>query len=134
MLKFVQNPVNVGFLYNFLYQGCFHVKVATPRVLNFNVVYRYSSAGCNAGYIGKTFRHLHVRIFELKGVSCLAGNHFDRPSFRAIREHNMSCVPITSDGFQILARGNTDIELLIKESLFIADQRSILNSNISSLE
>ena len=46
----------------------------------------------------------------------------------------MSCAPIALDGFRILARGNTDIELLIKESLLIADQRPILNSNISSLE
>lgn len=112
----------------------FHVKDATPRVLKSNVVYRYSCAGCNAGYIGKTSRHLHVRICEHKGVSCLTGKHFDRPSFSAIREHSMSCAPIALDGFQILARGNTDIELLIKESLLIADQRPILNSNISSLE
>ena len=65
---------------------------------------------------------------------CSQKKHFDRPSFSAIREHSMSCAPIALDGFQILARGNTDIELLIKESLLIADQRPILNSNISSLE
>ena len=110
------------------------MKDATPRVLKSNVVYRYSCAVCNAGYFGKTSGHLHVRICEHKGVSCLTGKHFDRPSFSAIREHSMSCAPIALDSFQILARGNTDIGLLIKESLLIADQRPILNSNISSLE
>ena len=77
---------------------------------------------------------IHVRICEHKGVSCLTGKHFDRPSFSAIREHSMSCASIALDGFQILAVGNTDIELLIKESLSIADQWPTLNSNISSLE
>ena len=110
----------------------FHVKDATPRVLKSNVVYRYFCADCNAGYIGKTSRHFHVRICEHKVVSCLTGKYFDRPSFSAIREHSMSFAPIALDGFQILARGNTDIELLINESLLIADQRPILNSNISS--
>ena len=99
----------------------FHVKDATPRVLKSNVVYCYSCAGCNAGYIGKTSRHLHVRICEHKGVSCLTGKHFDRPSFSVIREHSMLYAPIALDGFQILAWGNTDTELLIKESLLIAD-------------
>ena len=112
----------------------FHVKDATPRVLKSNMVYRYSRAGCNAGYIGKTSCHFHVRICEHKGVSCLTGKHFDRPSFSTIREHSMSNALIALDGFRILAKGNTDIELLIKESLLIADQRPILNSNISSLE
>ena len=95
---------------------------------------KVDSAGCNAGYIGKTYRHLHVRICEHRGVSCLTGKHFDRPSFGAIREHSMSCAPIALDGFQILARGNTDTKLLIKESLLIAGQRPVLNCNISSLE
>ena len=110
------------------------MKDATQRVLKSNVVYCYSCAGCNAGYIEKTSSHLHVRICEHKGVSCLTGKHFDRPSFSAIRKHSMSCAPIALDGFQILVRGNTDIELLIKESLLIANQWPILNSNISSLE
>ena len=109
----------------------FYVMDATPRVLKSNVVYRYSCAGCNAGYIRKTSRHLHVRICEHKGVSCLIGKHFDRPSFSTIREHSMSCARIGLDSFRILARGNTDIELSIKESFLIADQRPILNSNIS---
>ena len=81
-----------------------------------------------------SYIYVHVRICERKGVSRLTGKHFDRPSFSAVREHSMSCASIALDGFQILARGNTDIELLIKESLLIADQRPILNSNISSLE
>ena len=48
----------------------FHVKDATPRVLKSKVVYRYSCAGCNAGYIGKlpaTFmlEFVSLRVFHV---------------------------------------------------------------------
>ena len=57
----------------------FRVKDITPYVLKSNIVYDYSYAGCSASYIGKTSRHLHVRICEHMGVSSLTNSSLLTP-------------------------------------------------------
>ena len=112
----------------------FHVKDITPYVLKSNVVYKYSCAGCSASYSRKTFRHLHVRICEHMGVSNLINSSLLTPLYNAIHEHSKACSKIVCNSFKIIANGNNDIELLIKESLLIKDYHPSLNNNNSSFE
>ena len=111
----------------------FRVKNITPYVLKSNV-YKYSCAGCSASYIGKTSRHLHVRICEHMGISNLTNSSRLTPPFSAMHEHSKACTKIVSNSFKIIANGNSDIELLIKESLLIEDYHPSLNNNNSSFE
>ena len=101
----------------------FRVKDITPYVLKSNVVYKYSCAGCCVSNIGKTSRHLHVRICEHMGVSNLTNSSRLTPPYSAIHEHSKACTKICSNSF--------NIELLIKESLLIKDYRPSLNNNNS---
>ena len=41
-----------------------------------------------------------------------------------MHEHSKACTKIDSNSFKIIAKGNSDIELLIKESLLIKDYRT----------
>ena len=41
-------------------------------------IYNFTYGSCNASYIGKTFRHMRVRISELQGVSPRTGKHLKR--------------------------------------------------------
>jgi len=114
----------------------FRLKDRTPFDLQSNVVYKYTCAACNGCYIGKTSRHLRHRVAEHKGVSHLTGNTMKTQVHSNIRDHSLHCPNSTCNiqNFKILARGTSDLELLIKERLSIDRVKPALNGNSGALE
>ena len=81
--------------------------------------------------LGKLPRYLHVRICEHMGELNLTNSSLLTPPYSAIHEHSKACTTIFSNGLKKKQNGNSDIELLIKESLLIKDYRPSLNNNSS---
>ena len=88
------------------------------------IVYRASCWDCDAFYIGKTKRRLHVRKTE---------------HFKALTQiGHASAVAISSghnikwDHFEILACSQCDLQCKIKETLLIGDLKPALNENVGS--
>ena len=107
----------------------FKVKDATPRNLLSSVVYQVTCS-CNARYIGKTIRHIEVRLNEHKksiGLSEQSRSH--------IQEHvARTGHAIDFSKFQILGKAKTDYRLKIFESLMIKSKTPELNNNDTSVQ
>jgi len=90
----------------------------------------------NVILIGQTARHLRHRIAEHAGVSHLTGNIMKSQFHSNIRDHCSQCIgsECSASHFKILARGSTDLELLIKERLLINRHKPQINGNIGSFE
>ena len=102
----------------------FSLKCQTPKQLLSNVVYKYTClCDTNITYIGKTKRHMAVRILEhLK--------YEDVKPESEIKSHLGSCNVCKSsslDNFEILQKCKTDDEAKIKEAMFILKQNPSLN-------
>ena len=97
-----------------------------------SLIYKFNYNICNSIYVDKTTRHLAVRISEHMGVLYRTLLPLSSPPFSAIREHlNISDhenYSITPEQFKIIARGQNDLELLIKESLLIKHLKPNLNN------
>ena len=114
----------------------FRLKDVTPLELRSCVVYEYTCAECHSSYIGQTSRHLRHRIAEHKGVSHLTDRVMKSQSHSSIRDHCLHCngADCSLRNFKILATGSTDLELLVKERLFINQRKPALNGNSGSFE
>ena len=114
----------------------FKTKDATPLMLRSCVVYKFTCANCQAGYIGQTSRHLCHRIAEHKGVSHLTEKVMKNKVHSNIRDHLNVCPgsTIKAENFQVLATGSSEQTLLIKERLLINRLRPSLNGNAGSTE
>jgi hypothetical protein len=112
----------------------FRVKDITPVDLRSRVIYQYTCAICQNSYIGQTSRHLRHRISEHKGVSHLTGNVVKNKVHSNIREHSSHCngSDCSPANFRILASGNNEQELLIKERLLITFKKPSINGNVGS--
>ena len=80
--------------------------------------------------MGKTTRHLSVRVSEHIGESYRTGSTLASPPFSAIRDHSQSHInhKITHNQFKVIATTNSDSELLIKESILIKQIQPSLNN------
>ena len=109
-------------LKTFQVQKYFSLKDETPLALQENVVYLFAgSCDKNQTYIGKTKRHLAIRVREH-----LSGNS-------AIREHISSCNACNHsaiENFNILSHGSNDFDNKVKEALYIRKQRPLLNKHL----
>ena len=114
----------------------FRTKDSTPFELRSHVIYRYTCAECNSSYVGQTTRHLRHRIAEHTGTSHLTGKTMKAKVHSSIREHCSRCPgsECISQNFKILARGSTELELLVKERLLINREKPVLNGNCGSFE
>jgi hypothetical protein len=114
----------------------FRLKDVTPFELQSHIVYEYTCAICQYSYIGQTMRHLHHRIAEHAGVSHLTGNEVKNKVHSSIRDHCSRCrgSNCSSRNFKILARGNSELELLIKERILIQRRKPALNANVGSFD
>ena len=135
---FSQIKLNVVFSNNFNIKSFFKFKDKIPDALRSNVVYKYKCDSCNAVYIGKTSRHFSTRVKEHLGISFLTNLTLTSPPFSAIRNHinnsnkNHDNYNLTMDQFNIITSANSELELLIKESLLIKTHKPTLN-NMESL-
>ena len=111
---------------SFKVKNYFSLKCRTPLSLSANVVYQFKCL-CDASqvYIGKTTRHLAVRVKE----------HGTSPS--AVFEHFGVCerckenFSVNSLGnFSILDHGRNDFETTVKEAIHIKRKRPSLNKQL----
>jgi len=112
---------------SFKVKNYFSLKCATPIILQSNVVYRFECpCDTDLSYIGKTKRHLSVRIKEH-----ISGN----PSQSAIHHHVQNCITCSSHNlnncFKIIDTGSNDSITKIKESFYIKRHRPKLNGQLS---
>ena len=113
----------------------FRFKDVVPKPLKSCQIYKYTCGGCNASYIGKTFRHLKVRVSEHQGVSPRTGKVLKGTSSTSVRDHMLICDhKVEWDDFTVLGNEFNHNLLELKESLFINRDKPSLNRNIFSQE
>ena len=104
----------------------FSLKSATPAGLRAKVVYKFhSSCDRNLSYIGKTKRHLAIRVAE----------HLSERSGSAIFDHLRECQTcrhsVCLDNFTVLSNAQSDYVLRIKEALLIKEKKPLLNKQLT---
>ena len=88
----------------------------------------------NATYYGETCRHFKVRVGEHSGISPLKNKRSKSKKSTAYKYHMLICdQPVSFDDFKVLACGNFEFHLKIKESLLISRNQPVLNKNEASL-
>ena len=102
--------------------SCFSLKDVTPLPLRAGVVYKFvCEVDPRFSYIGKTIRHLGIRISE----------HNKRIS--AIYDHRLNCsCACSSNNFKILGTDTNDFQLKIMEAIFIKTQNPTLNKQLNN--
>ena len=111
----------------------FSFKDFVPKSLCSCQIYNFTCGNCNASYIGKTFRHMKVRVSEHQGVSHQTSKHLKGTLSTSVRDYMLDCNHVVSwDDFKVLGRESNHWLLEIKESLFIKRDRPSLNENIYS--
>ena len=101
------------------------------------VVYKFTCGECNVTYIGKTKRHLKVRMCEHLGISYITGKprKFNQNQTTAVREHLRECGHKNDlNNFKILTQAKSDSELIIKESLLIGKEKPPLNKQVKTYQ
>ena len=126
-----QVKLNFVFTTNYKINNFFRFKDKVPDAMRSSLVYKYTCDRCNSVYIGKTSRHLSTRVSEHIGVSYRTKRALTSPPFSSIREHIASSghknYSITPNQFHIITSAQNDLELVIKESLYIKKLRPSLN-------
>lgn len=111
---------------SFKVRNYFSLKCATPFILRSNVVYSFNGlCDTDISYIGKTKRHLAVRMDEhISGKS---------PSAVSYHVNNCNiCKNCNSSSFKILDTGANNLDTSIKEALYIKKLRPRLNDKLAS--
>ena len=90
----------------------FSTKDTLPKCFKSHVVYKYNCAGCNSGYVGRTYQHLTTRIeYHLSN---------DKSSIFKHMHKSLQCKPDNfSNCFKVLDNGKSQYELAVKEGLHI---------------
>ena len=111
----------------------FHVKDVIPKELQSHIVYKFSCGNCNVTYYGKTGSHLNIRSSEHLGISNLTGKRVEcKPS--AVSDHLLLHNHESDfNDFPILCRIDNGFRLLLKESILISRDSSVLNKNTASV-
>ena len=87
------------------------------------MVYGVYCSDCPDMYVGKTIRHLQTRFYE----------HFDMRKTSAVKNHVLETNHgVNFENVKVLAQGNSDTELLIKETLLIKKIKPAMNENVTS--
>ena len=76
---FPEVDLRIIFTNNYRIKSYFPSRPRTLHGLNAGIVYLYNCGGCNSSYIGKSTRHLTVRIHEHMGSSARTGKRFQVP-------------------------------------------------------
>ena len=109
----------------------FSFKDVVPEPLRSCQIYNFTCGSCNASYIGKTFRHMKVRVSEHQGVSPRTGEHLKGTLSTFVKDHMLDHNHVVAwVGFRVSGRESNHWLLGIKQSLF----RPSLKKNIYSQE
>ena len=112
----------------------FQFKDKMPYCLRSNVIYKFLCGRCNATYYGQTCWHLSVRVGKYSGVLPLTRKKSKSKKSTAVKDHMIFCDHIVSiDDFRILATGDSDLHVKVKEIILISRDEPILNKNETSL-
>ena len=104
----------------------FSSKDAVSNALKSSVVYHYTCANCQIGYVGETYRHLHERVKE----------HFKQKASHIFKhlEENPICKEKCDDScFRVIDSDNSVFRLKIKEALHINWIKPELNKQVKHL-
>ena len=83
----------------------FSSKDVVPEPLRFCQIYNLTCRSCNASYIGKTFRHMKVRVSEHQGISRWTGKHLRGILSTSVRDHMLDCNHMVAwDDFKVSRR------------------------------
>ena len=113
----------------------FRFKDMIPDICMTDFVYHYKCGSCAASYVGRCYRHKHVRFCEHAGISARTGATLQRTlvNASAVKEHALTVHPVDPHkDFKVLSRGGSREILDIKESIMIKKIKPTLNDNISS--
>ena len=117
--KYYDLKVSVVFK-SFKVGSYFSLKSRTPFALRANVVYKYQcSCDTNKFYVGKTKRHLALRVREHKNSGAIS-SHISRCE---------SC-DVNLSNFKVIDSANSDFVLKIKEALHIKMEAPPLNAQL----
>ena len=96
----------------------FRFKDRLPESCMSHFIYKYTCEGCNAFYIGKSYRQFKVRVFEHLGISYRTNSLLVRPPHSDIREHcHTEDHPMRQSNFSIIDTCRFKSDLLTLESL-----------------
>ena len=90
------------------------------------MVYKYTCANCQIGYVGETCRHLHERVKE----------HLTQKSSHIFKhlEENPTCKEKSDiSSFQIIDNDNSVFRLKIKEAIHINWTKPELNKQVKHM-
>ena len=91
-------------------------------------VFRYTCSNCNVTYYGKTYRHFFTRAAEHMCVSNLTGKRLKNIKDSTVSDNLLPCnCAIDFDHFDILATDVSKFNHLVKESLLIKRDNTVLN-------
>ena len=88
-LKFYK--LRVVFQTNYRLRDYFRFKESVPETLQSNLSYKFLCGSCTASYIGKTYRHIKVRVSEHHGVFRRTGKPVKGTSFISVRDNMLVC-------------------------------------------
>ena len=109
----------------------FRFKDSLEKKIHSGIIYRYTCSNCKVIYYRKTFHHFYNRVAEHMGISNLTGKRLKNIMQSAISDHLLQCnCTINFDDFDILAAESNKFKLLLRESLLIKRDKSILNRTI----
>ena len=113
----------------------FNIKDRIPDCLQSCIIYKYTCFTCQGEYIGKTERHLEMRICEHLGKSFRTNNPLSSPPYSAIRQHSHNHDhPIAKNAFSIVAKPHNRSDLILLESLYsYVHKPTIVKENPSPL-
>ena len=90
-------------------------------------------SNCNVTYSGKTCRHFFARAGEHIGVSNLTGKRLKNIIYSAVSDNLLQCNCIIDfNHFYVLATDVIKFDILVKESLLIKRNNSVLNRTTKS--
>ena len=90
------------------------------------VVYKFLCAGCNASYVGETYRHISTRTHEHLEIDKSSNiyRHLKNPQCKSIYDENC---------FTILDSARTKYTLKLKEGMYIKWLKPSLNKQVKCI-
>ena len=126
--QFCKEGTNIKIVFStFKLASLFSTKDKVPYGLKSYVVYKFLCAGCNASYVGETYRHISTRTHE----------HLETDKSSNIYQHllkNLQCKSICDEScFSILESARTKYTLKLKEGMYIKWLNSSLNKQVKCI-
>ena len=126
--QFCREGTNIKIVFStFKLASLFSTKDKVPYGLKSYVIYKFLCAGCNASYVGETYRHISTRTHEHLGTD--KGSNIYR-----YLPKNPQCKSICDENcFSILDSTRTEYTLKLKEVMHIKWLKPSLNKQVKCI-